>query len=89
MIESTVKKPARQPNYYRKWLILSPLSLMLVGYGLCEMGDALTMKWEHQPVVRWLWWGTYSLVVINAGLCLLGEAIKCRVHYELERKAEK
>ena len=72
-----------KPNYFRRWLLLAPLGLILVGYGLCEFGEANIAKYEHRP---WFWRGTYSLAVVNAGLCLLGDAIISRVHYELERK---
>ena len=74
-----------QSGYHRRWLTLAPLGLVMVGYGLCEVGNAMFMKYEKKPLKSWLLRGTYSLAVVNAGLSFFGEAVKSRVHYELRR----
>jgi len=76
-----------------KWLILAPVSLLLIGYGLCVFSEAANLKHTGQPFSRWFLLGTYSLVVINAGLSLFGQAIIFRVQLltrrEMRRRLKK
>ena len=68
-----------------KWLILSPISLIIIGYGLCVFSGAGYAKQNNAPFEQWFWLGTYSLVLINGGLCLLGQAIRYRVMIDTRR----
>lgn len=68
-----------------KWLILSPVSLIVIGYGLCVFSGAGYAKQTNAPFEQWFWLGTYSLVLINGGLCLLGQAIRYRVMMDTRR----
>ena len=76
-----------------KWLFLSPLSLALIGYGLCVFNEAGHLKHTGQPFMKWFLLGTYSLIVINAGISLFGQAVifRLQLHYrrELRRKVKK
>lgn len=68
-----------------KWLILSPISLIVIGYGLCVFSGAGHAMQTNAPFAQWFWLGTYSLVLINGGLCLLGQAIRYRVMLDTRR----
>lgn len=68
-----------------KWLILSPISLIVIGYGLCVFSGASYAKQNNAPFAQWFWLGTYSLILINGGLCLLGQAIRYRVTMDTRR----
>lgn len=76
-----------------KWLLLAPLSLVLIGYGLCVFSEAAHLKHTNAPTRQWVLMGTYSLVVINAGLALLGQAVIFRTQMlyrvETRRKLKK
>ncbi len=68
-----------------KWLLLSPISLVVIGFGLSVFSEAAHAKHTGAPTLTWVLWGTYSLVLINGGLCLLGEAIRLRVRLDTVR----
>ena len=67
---------------FRKWLLMAPLGLVLVGAGLCVFGEALLMKYNNAPFWDWFWWGTGGLAIINAGISVVGKAIIHRIRYE-------
>ena len=62
-----------------KWLIFSISGLILFGFGLCLLGEAIILKYENKP---FFWFGTLALIVINSGLCLFGNAIRYRVQMD-------
>jgi hypothetical protein len=66
---------------YRKWLLLAPLGLVLVGFGLSLSGEATMRKYAQADFGDWFFYGTLSLVVFNAGLSVFGEAVVCRSRY--------
>ena len=68
-----------------KWLILAPLSLILIGTGLCILTEAAWAKHTNAPFEQWFWWGTYSLILINGGLSLFGQAVRFRVELDYRR----
>ena len=55
-----------------KWLIYSIIGLLLFGFGLSLLGEAILLKNNNEP---FFWFGTLALVVINSGLCFFGNAI--------------
>lgn len=69
-----------------KWLILAPLGLVLIGYGLCVFSEAAHLKHSGEPLSRWFLLGTYSLVVINSGISLFGQAVIYRTQIGLRRE---
>lgn len=68
-----------------KWLILAPLSLLLVGAGLCVLTEAAWAKHTGAPFRQWFLWGTYSLILINGGLSLFGQAVRFRAQLDYRR----
>ena len=68
-----------------KWLILAPVSLALIGAGLCVFSEAGHAKHTGQPFRQWFLWGTYSLILINGGLALFGQAVRYRVQLDYRR----
>lgn len=68
-----------------KWLLLAPLSLLLVGAGLCVLTEAAHAKHAGAPFRQWFWWGTYSLILINGGLSLFGQAVRFRAQLDYRR----
>lgn len=68
-----------------KWLMLAPLSLVLVGAGLCILTEAAWAKHTGAPFRQWFWWGTYSLILVNGGLSLFGQAVRFRAQLDYRR----
>ena len=62
-----------------KWLIFSISGLILFGFGLSLLGEAIILKYENKP---FFWSGALALIVINSGLCLFGNAIRYRVQMD-------
>lgn len=65
-----------QKKYRRRWLIQSPLGLILTSAGLCMTIESGFLKHEDAPTLQWILAGTISLVVMNAGLCILIDALR-------------
>jgi len=55
-----------------KWLTYSIIGLLLFGFGLSLLGEAILLKNNNEP---FFWFGSLALVVINSGLCFFGNAI--------------
>lgn len=68
-----------------KWLILAPLSLVLIGAGLCVLTEAAWAKHTGAPFWQWFLRGTYSLILINGGLSLFGQAVRFRAQLDYRR----
>ncbi len=68
-----------------KWLILAPLSLLLIGAGLSVLSEAGWAKHTGAPLRQWFLWGTYGLILINGGLSLFGQAVRFRVQLDYRR----
>lgn len=68
-----------------KWLMLAPLSLMLVGAGLCVLSEAAWAKHSDAPFRQWFLWGTYGLILVNGGLSLFGQAVRYRAQLDYRR----
>ena len=62
-----------------KWLAFSISGLVLFGFGLSLLGEAIILKYENKP---FFWFGTLALVVTNSGLCLFGNAIRYRLQMD-------
>jgi hypothetical protein len=80
------KKIISNMSIHTKWLILAPLGLVLIGYGLCVFSEAGNLKHTGSPTVEWVLLGTYSLVLINGGLSIFGQAIRYRVLMDVRRE---
>ena len=71
-----------EKQYYKRWLMLAPFGLVLIGAGLCVFGEALLIKSSDANFWTWFWWGTGGLAIVNAGISVVGQAIIYRVKYE-------
>ena len=60
-------------NKNRKWFVYSVTSLLIFGFGLSLLGEAIIMKYQNSN--NWELLGTLSLIVTNSGLCLFGQAV--------------
>ncbi|WP_019987726.1 hypothetical protein [Rudanella lutea] len=79
------KRVIKRMSTRTKWLLLSVVSLLVIGAGLCIFSEAAHLKHSGQPTGQWVLLGTYSLILINGGLCLLGQAIRFRVMMDTRR----
>ena len=61
----------------KKWWTLSVLGLLLCGFGLSLLGEAIIFKSINDS--RWFYWGTGALVVFNSGICFVAEAIIIKI----------
>ena len=59
-------------THKKKWLLLAPIGLVLVGAGLSMAIDAGSVKANSG---NWFWYGTAALIIFNSGLCIFGTAI--------------
>ena len=57
----------------KKWWIYSVTGLLLLGFGLSLLGEAIIYKINND--FNWFYWGTTALVVFNSGIALVVEAI--------------
>ena len=60
----------------KKWWIYSVTGLLLLGFGLSLLGEAIIYKINND--FNWFYWGTTALVVFNSGIALVGEAIELK-----------
>ena len=74
-MENTAKK------LYKRWLVLAPLGLILIGAGACCIAESAILKYAEATTWQWVMAGTGSLIVFNAGICLFGDAVIARVRY--------
>jgi hypothetical protein len=79
------KRLIKRMSTRTKWLILSPISLLLIGAGLCIFSEAANLKHTGAPFRQWFLIGTYSLIMINGGLALFGQAVRLRVAIDYRR----
>ncbi len=56
-----------------KWLLYAVSGLVMFGFGLSLLGEAIIMKYTANS--QWVVLGTIALIVTNSGLCLFGQAI--------------
>ncbi len=61
----------------QKWLLYAVSGLVLFGFGLSLLGEAIILKYNDADY--WIAAGTAALVVTNSGLCLFGQAIITKV----------
>ena len=50
----------------------SVFGLLLIGFGLSVLGEAIIKKYENHP--DWFYWGTVALVIFNSGICIVIKA---------------
>ena len=91
--ESDVKPPGQELisklSARTKWLVLAPLGLVLIGYGLCVFSEAGNLKHTGSRTIEWVLLGTYSLILINGGLSLFGRAVYFRVMMDVRKETRR
>ena len=65
-----------------KWLIYSIVGLLLIGFGLSILGEAIILKINQD--FNWFYIGTLALIVFNSGICFVGKAILLKI--EMSKK---
>lgn len=60
----------------RTWITKSIIGLLMFGFGLCLLGEAIIAKAEREP---WFGLGTIALVVTNAGLSIFASSVIDRI----------
>lgn len=74
-------------SYYRKkWFRLGTLSMLIIGFGISLIGEAIILKTNEAAWFEWTALGTFALIVFNAGICVFGESVACKVHYERKKE---
>ena len=73
-------------THKKKWLLLAPSGLLLIGAGACLVSWAGTLKAHGAPPTKWVAAGTAALVVLNAGVSIVGQSVVERVLYELREQ---
>jgi len=68
-----------------KWMILLPISLLVISAGLCVFSEAANAKHTGAPFRQWFLWGVYSLILINGGIALFGQAVRYRAQIDYRR----
>ena len=63
-----------------KWLAYSVGGLLVLGFGLSLLGEAIIQKIDEGSY--WGVWGTVALAVTNAGVCLIGQAVIEKIKLE-------
>ena len=71
----------------KKWFMYSVLGLLLIGFGLSLLGEAIIYKFQSD--FNWFYWGTAALVVFNSGIALVGEAIILKYKMIQKKSIEK
>lgn len=70
-------------THKKKWLLLAPGGLMLIGAGACLVNWAGTLKTQGAPPTKWVVAGTGALAVLNAGVSVFGQSIVEKVLHEM------
>ncbi len=63
----------------KRWLVFAVLGLVLFGFGLSLVGDAILVRAQGAAFRWWFAYGTLALVVTNSGLCVFGQAVVYRI----------
>ncbi|MDJ0365153.1 hypothetical protein QMK33_08310 [Hymenobacter sp. H14-R3] len=73
-------------THKKKWLLLAPSGLLLIGAGACLVGWANTLKTRGGPPAKWIAAGTVALATLNAGVSVVGQSVIERVLHELREQ---
>jgi hypothetical protein len=73
-------------THKKKWLLYSPVGLVVIGAGACMVQWAGSLMDKRAPTKHWVAAGTAALVVFNAGISLFGHGVAESVLYQLKEK---
>lgn len=74
-------------THKKKWALLAPSGLMLIGAGACLISWASALKEKGAPATNWVVAGAGALAVFNAGISVFGQSVVERVLHEVREKA--
>lgn len=77
-----MNNPDKAIFYKRRWFRLGTISMLLIGFGVSLIGEAIILKSNGGSLVEWVALGTFSLIVFNAGICVFGESVMCKMRSE-------
>jgi di/tricarboxylate transporter len=63
--------------------------ILLMGFGLSLLGDAITLKIESSAWTSWFLSGTFALICIFAGLSFFGQATIFKSQIDRKKKKKK
>lgn len=75
-------------THKKKWALLAPSGLLLIGAGACLISWASTLKAQGSPTTKWVAAGTGALTVFNAGVSIFGQSVIERVLHEVREQPE-
>jgi hypothetical protein len=73
-------------THKKKWALLAPSGLILIGAGACLINWAGALKEKGSPTAKWVAAGTGALTVFNAGISLFGQSVIERVLHEVREQ---
>ena len=74
-------------THKKKWALLAPSGLILIGAGACLISWAGALKEKGVPATKWVAAGTGALAVFNAGISIFGQSVIERVLHEVQEQA--
>jgi hypothetical protein len=74
-------------THKKKWALLAPSGLILIGAGACLISWASTLKAKGASPTKWVAAGTGALTVFNAGVSVFGQSVIERVLHEVREQA--
>lgn len=72
-----------------KWLILVPVSLVMISGGLVVLDAAGNARHSGEATRVWGLLTVYALVLLNGGLLLFGQAIHFRILMDVRRETRR
>jgi hypothetical protein len=73
-------------THKKKWALLAPSGLILIGAGACLINWAGALKEKGSPTAKWVAAGTGALTVFNAGISIFGQSVIERVLHEVREQ---
>jgi hypothetical protein len=83
------KKMLKNMPLRTKWLLLLPVSLVLVSGGLVVLNAAGNSRHSGEETRVWGLLMVYALVLLNGGLLLFGQAIYYRVMMDVRKETRR
>jgi sulfite exporter TauE/SafE len=70
----------------RKWLKYAVIGILVMGFGLSVLGEAMIAKALDKPILNWFLIGTAGLSLIFAGLSVFGQAVVYKTMIDQKKK---
>ncbi|MGB0862620.1 MAG: hypothetical protein ACPGXZ_06855 [Saprospiraceae bacterium] len=65
--------------YKKRWFRYGIVSIILIGFGVSLIGEAMTMKLSGMQVMEWIALATFALIALNAIFCTFGKSTLCKI----------